>query len=167
MGITSLDMISVDDVGDIVRVIFNNRTGHLHKTHSVCGDKQTIKEMAQILSRHLSPLYFQDKQVLVCYGIWQKLGIVANWLRSINRLHQTRGCSIYVCFEYLYFLNELMNHENILSHNIWVYVSNACHASSQTTVRSSHSLKPFSSKFSSKMGEDRTCWQWFATITVM
>lgn len=65
MGITSLDMISVDDVGDIVRVIFNNRTGHLHKTHSVCGDKQTIKEMAQILSRHLSPLYFQDKQVTI------------------------------------------------------------------------------------------------------
>ncbi|XP_061188329.1 nmrA-like family domain-containing protein 1 [Saccostrea echinata] len=65
MGITPLDMISVDDVGDIVRVILNNRTGHLHKTHSVCGDKQTIKEMAQIMSRHLAPLYFQDKQVTI------------------------------------------------------------------------------------------------------
>ena len=82
MGITSLDMISVDDVGDIVRIIFNNRTGHLHKTHSVCGDKQTIKEMAQIMSRHLSPLYFKDKQVhnLILSLIPFEITIIISWI---------------------------------------------------------------------------------------
>lgn len=39
MGIMLLDMISVDDVGDIVCVIFNNRIGYLYKIYSVCGDK--------------------------------------------------------------------------------------------------------------------------------
>ncbi|KAK3088728.1 hypothetical protein FSP39_023061 [Pinctada imbricata] len=65
MGTTPLDMICADDVGEIVRVIINNRSAHINRTHSVSGDKITIKEMAHYLSKHLRPLCFRDKQVTI------------------------------------------------------------------------------------------------------
>lgn len=63
MGTHVWDIISVDDVGEVVRHIFNNKAQYLDKTLSVAGDKLTIKEIADILTRHLAPKKFKDKQV--------------------------------------------------------------------------------------------------------
>lgn len=63
MGVTPFNMMSVEDVGDIVGIIFSNKTAFLEKTLSVCGDKLTVREMAAYLSRHLAPTQFKEKQV--------------------------------------------------------------------------------------------------------
>ncbi|XP_046556629.1 nmrA-like family domain-containing protein 1 [Haliotis rubra] len=65
IGQAPLDMISIDNIGDIVRKIFFNRDVYLNKTISVCGDKITIREIAQILTTHLKPKVFKEKQISV------------------------------------------------------------------------------------------------------
>ncbi|XP_064616739.1 nmrA-like family domain-containing protein 1 isoform X2 [Liolophura sinensis] len=62
MGTHVWDIISVDDVGEVVRHVFNNKTQYLNKTLSLAGDKLTIKEIADILTRQLAPRKFKDKQ---------------------------------------------------------------------------------------------------------
>lgn len=63
MGVIPFNMMSVEDVGDIVGIIFSNKTAFLEKTLSVCGDKLTVREMAAYLSRHLAPTQFKEKQL--------------------------------------------------------------------------------------------------------
>lgn len=65
MGQTPLDMMSVDDVGGCVASVFLNKDHYIDKTVSVCGDKVTVREMAQTLSKYLRPKIFKDKQVTV------------------------------------------------------------------------------------------------------
>ncbi|XP_067661050.1 nmrA-like family domain-containing protein 1 [Haliotis asinina] len=65
IGQAPLDMISINDIGDIVRKIFLNRDVYLNKTISVCGDKITMREIAQILTTHLKPKVFREKQISV------------------------------------------------------------------------------------------------------
>ncbi|XP_002732736.1 nmrA-like family domain-containing protein 1 [Saccoglossus kowalevskii] len=63
MGEVPLDGISVEQLGDCVKSIFDNRTLYLHKTLSITGDKLTVKEYGAILSRHIPPFIFQDAQI--------------------------------------------------------------------------------------------------------
>ena len=63
MGQTPLDMMSVDDVGGVVKHVFENREKYLDKTVSVCGDKVTVREIAQILTKYLQPKTFTHRQV--------------------------------------------------------------------------------------------------------
>lgn len=63
MGSTPLCMMSVDDVGEVVRQLFLQGKTYLHKTISVCGDKITTREIVSVLNRALSPKCIQDKQV--------------------------------------------------------------------------------------------------------
>ncbi|XP_059176726.1 nmrA-like family domain-containing protein 1 [Physella acuta] len=63
MGTTPLDMMSVEDVGPIVLTVLRHRNQYLSKTVSVCGDKITVREMAQVLGKYLKPRLFKDKQI--------------------------------------------------------------------------------------------------------
>ncbi|BFZ05696.1 hypothetical protein BsWGS_08735 [Bradybaena similaris] len=63
MGTTPLDMISTEDIGPIILAVLRRREPFLNKVLSVCGDKLTPREMAQILSKHLRPKLFKDKQL--------------------------------------------------------------------------------------------------------
>ncbi|XP_071111659.1 nmrA-like family domain-containing protein 1 [Haliotis cracherodii] len=65
IGQAPLDMICIDNIGDVVRKIFLCRDMYLNKTVSVCGDKLTIREIAQILTTHLKPKTFKEKQISV------------------------------------------------------------------------------------------------------
>jgi len=65
MGQTPLDMMSVDDVGGVVKHVFENREKYLDKTVSVCGDKVTVREIAQILTKYLQPKTFTHRQLSV------------------------------------------------------------------------------------------------------
>ena len=56
-------MMSVEDVGPVIVNILRNRSIFLGKTESICGDKITVREMAEVLSRYLRPKFFRDKQV--------------------------------------------------------------------------------------------------------
>ena len=64
MGETPLDLISVEDIGEVARTVLLNKAAYLDKTLSLCGDKLTIREIAAELSRALTPLYIKDKPVL-------------------------------------------------------------------------------------------------------
>ncbi|KAL3870486.1 hypothetical protein ACJMK2_038541 [Sinanodonta woodiana] len=63
MGTTPLDMVCVEDIGEIAKLVFKNKEKFLNKTLSVAGDKITVKEMAATLSRHLAPMNFKDRQI--------------------------------------------------------------------------------------------------------
>lgn len=63
MGVTPFNMISSEDIGDIVSTIFTNKDAFLDKTLSICGDKLTIREMAGYLSRSLVPTQFKQRQL--------------------------------------------------------------------------------------------------------
>ena len=65
MGVTPLNMISAEDVGEIVNIILTNKATYLNKTLSICGDKLTVREMAAYLSRHLAPIHFKERQVCI------------------------------------------------------------------------------------------------------
>ena len=63
MGETPLDLISVEDIGEVAKIVFLNRESFLEKTLSLCGSKLTIKEIAAELSRQLHPMNFRDRPV--------------------------------------------------------------------------------------------------------
>ena len=63
MGETSLDAMSMADVGGVVLCLFKHRDQFLRKTLTISGDKVTIKEMAASLTKHIPPFRFTDKQV--------------------------------------------------------------------------------------------------------
>ena len=63
MGSSPLDLIAVDDVGEAVRSIFLMRENTLHKTVSLTGAKLSVREIAAILTHHVRPKQFKDKQV--------------------------------------------------------------------------------------------------------
>ena len=64
MGQTPLDMMSVDDVGQVVLHVLDNTRQYLDKTVSVCGDKVTVKDIAKVMTKWLQPKVFKDKQVI-------------------------------------------------------------------------------------------------------
>ncbi|XP_076436816.1 nmrA-like family domain-containing protein 1 [Babylonia areolata] len=64
-GLTPVDMMSVEDLGPIVVDMLARRDSVLGKTLSVSGDKLTIREVATVLSKHLAPKTFRDKQLTV------------------------------------------------------------------------------------------------------
>ncbi|XP_045201225.2 nmrA-like family domain-containing protein 1 isoform X2 [Mercenaria mercenaria] len=72
MGETSLDLISVEDVGQVARTVFLNKNSFLDKTISLCGEKLRISEIAAELTRHLQPFWIKDKPITV--NDYQKLG---------------------------------------------------------------------------------------------
>ena len=63
MGLTPLDLISVEDIGEVARTVFLNQSRFLNKTLSICGSKITISEMAHYFTQYLRPLQFKDKPV--------------------------------------------------------------------------------------------------------
>lgn len=63
MGLTPLDMVSREDVGHIVAQIFQNRPQFLHQTVSLSGDKLTMKQVADYLSRSLQPIKVVHRQI--------------------------------------------------------------------------------------------------------
>ena len=63
MGITPLDLVSVEDIGEVARIVFLNKEPFLGKTLSLSGSKLTIKEIAAELSKFLRPLHFRDRPV--------------------------------------------------------------------------------------------------------
>ena len=63
MGTTPLHLIALDDVGEVVRQMFNNRRAFVDKTVGVCGDILTIRDIAATLTRVLTPKVFADKPV--------------------------------------------------------------------------------------------------------
>ena len=63
MGTTPLDLISVEDIGEVARTVFLDESRFLNKTLSLCGSKPTISEMAHYLTQYLRPLQFKDKPV--------------------------------------------------------------------------------------------------------
>ncbi|WAR31235.1 NMRL1-like protein [Mya arenaria] len=65
MGEMPLDLVSVEDIGEVARTVFLNRSAYLDKTLSLCGEKITIKELAADFSRALAPLTFRDKPITV------------------------------------------------------------------------------------------------------
>lgn len=69
MGESPLDLISVEDIGEVARTVFLNQPRFLNKTLSLCGDKITIREMAKYLNQYLRPLRpemnFRDRPVTV------------------------------------------------------------------------------------------------------
>lgn len=65
MGEMPLDLVSVEDIGQVARTVFLNKTSFLGKTLSVCGDKQTVRDIAAEFTRHLAPMQFKDKPITV------------------------------------------------------------------------------------------------------
>ncbi|KAL4219579.1 NmrA-like domain-containing protein 1 [Mactra antiquata] len=65
MGETPLDLVSVEDIGEVARTVFLNKAPFLDKTLSLCGDKLTIREIAAEFTRHLQPMSFRDKPITV------------------------------------------------------------------------------------------------------
>lgn len=63
MGTTPLDLVSVEDVGEVTRNVFLNANCFQDKTLSLCGDKLTMPEIAAEFSRVLQPMVFRDKPV--------------------------------------------------------------------------------------------------------
>ena len=63
MGTTPLDLVSVEDIGEVARTVFLNQSRFLNKTLSLCGSKITINEMAHYLTQYLRPMQFKDKPV--------------------------------------------------------------------------------------------------------
>ena len=63
MGNRPLNLMSVEDVGDVLMEVLARGKAFLNKTLSLSGDKLTIHEMAALLSRVLDPKYFKDRQV--------------------------------------------------------------------------------------------------------
>ncbi|GFN73547.1 nmra-like family domain-containing protein 1 [Plakobranchus ocellatus] len=82
MGLTPLDMMSVEDVGPVVVSIL--RSGRLFhgKTESICGDKITVREMAHVLSTYLRPKVFKDKQL------------------TVHEFYQQRSCDLKGCIDW-------------------------------------------------------------------
>ncbi|XP_052223047.1 nmrA-like family domain-containing protein 1 isoform X2 [Dreissena polymorpha] len=72
MGETPLDLISVEDIGEVARTVFCNTPSYLDKTLSLCGEKITIREIAAELTRALPPMLFKDKPITV--NDYKKLG---------------------------------------------------------------------------------------------
>ena len=62
MGETPLDLVSVEDIGEVAKTVFLNRQPFLNKTLSLCGDKLTMREIADEFWR-LEPMAFRDKPV--------------------------------------------------------------------------------------------------------
>ncbi|KAK6195916.1 hypothetical protein SNE40_001243 [Patella caerulea] len=65
MGLTPIDLISVDDIGGIVKSIFDNKSQYINKTISISGDKLTIAEVAAILNINMKPKMFREKQISI------------------------------------------------------------------------------------------------------
>lgn len=65
MGETPLDLVSVEDVGQVARTVFLNKNPFLNKTLSLCGEKLTIREIAAQLTHYLRPYVFKDKPITV------------------------------------------------------------------------------------------------------
>ncbi|XP_077987091.1 nmrA-like family domain-containing protein 1 [Glandiceps talaboti] len=63
MGEVPLDGMSVEQLGDCVKSIFNNLTAYKRKTLAISSDKMTIREYAAILSRNCQPYIFRDAQI--------------------------------------------------------------------------------------------------------
>lgn len=85
MGFTSLDMMSVEDLGPVVIHVLQNRAAYLNKTLSVSGDKLTMREVAAVLSSYLGPKkVFKDKQ-LTCqeFSLLDMPGIL-DWAQMFN-----------------------------------------------------------------------------------
>ncbi|RUS71668.1 hypothetical protein EGW08_020574, partial [Elysia chlorotica] len=82
MGSFPLDMMCVDDVGPVVLNILRNRAHFLGKTETLCGDKITVREMAQVLSRYLKPRTFRDRQL------------------TVHEFYQQRSCDLKGCIDW-------------------------------------------------------------------
>eukprot|EP00058_Branchiostoma_floridae_P023979 XP_002609469.1 hypothetical protein BRAFLDRAFT_93455 [Branchiostoma floridae] len=54
-----MDAVSAADMGPAVRAIFNNRAEWLGRTVGFSGDRLTIQQHAEILSKHLAPKVFK------------------------------------------------------------------------------------------------------------
>ncbi|KAH9500780.1 NmrA-like domain-containing protein 1 [Bulinus truncatus] len=63
MGTVPLDLMNVEDVGPIVATVLQHSDNYFNKTLSICGDKKTIKQIAEVLSKCFHPKVFKDKQV--------------------------------------------------------------------------------------------------------
>ena len=63
MGDVSLNMLDTSDLGKAVHYIFGHSDECLHKTYPLVGDKRTIKEMADIMTRELRPYAVEDAGV--------------------------------------------------------------------------------------------------------
>ncbi|GFS10880.1 NmrA-like family domain-containing protein 1 [Elysia marginata] len=82
MGTTPLDMMCVEDVGPVVVNILRNGRLYLGKTESICGDKIKVKEIAEVLTRHLWPKVFKDKQL------------------TVHEFYQNRSCDLKGCIDW-------------------------------------------------------------------
>ncbi|XP_070531980.1 nmrA-like family domain-containing protein 1 [Ptychodera flava] len=63
MGEIPLDAMSVDQLGDCVKTIFNNPSVYISKTLALSADKLTIREYAATLSRYSRPYIVRDAQL--------------------------------------------------------------------------------------------------------
>ncbi|ELT96234.1 hypothetical protein CAPTEDRAFT_161267 [Capitella teleta] len=63
MGHTPLNLISLEDVGNVVVEVFNQGEKFVKKSLSISGDKMTVKDIAGTFSEVLQPKRFQDKQI--------------------------------------------------------------------------------------------------------
>jgi hypothetical protein len=63
MGHTLLNLISLEDVGNVVVEIFNRGPKFVNKSLSISGDKMTVKDIAATFSKVLQPRHFHDRQV--------------------------------------------------------------------------------------------------------
>ncbi|ESO92810.1 hypothetical protein LOTGIDRAFT_216458 [Lottia gigantea] len=65
MGLTPIDMIDIEDVGDVIKVMLQDKNKFINKTVRVSGDKITIPELAAILNVNLKPKMFREKLISV------------------------------------------------------------------------------------------------------
>ena len=82
MGETPLDLVSVEDIGQVARTVFLNKNCFLNKTLSLCGEKLTIREIAAQLTHYLRPYVFKDKPVS------QIRTYILYIVRPVNKGHQ-------------------------------------------------------------------------------
>ena len=63
--------MSIDDVGDVIAIVFKNKDEFLNKTLGLSANKLSLSEITAILTKHLQPVSFVDKMVSIhkihCY----------------------------------------------------------------------------------------------------
>ena len=92
-----IDWISMEEVGDVVANIFSSSDEYLHQNIYLKADRTSVAEIVPILSEHLQPFSFLDKEVgarqgwphldkFVCRDAHSHGGVVfeqkTEWIRS-------------------------------------------------------------------------------------
>lgn len=60
-----LDVMGMEDMGEVVNSIFSLGNEMLFKTTVLTGDKLAVRDIASIMSKYLAPKRFRDKQVTI------------------------------------------------------------------------------------------------------